>query len=323
MAQVLRQFPETAHPDLLVGIDTRDDAGVFRLREDLALVQTVDFFTPVVDDPYWYGAIAAANSFSDVYAMGGVPLTALNLVCFPVDNVPAQVLADILRGGSDKAREAGVVIVGGHSVDDPEPKYGMAVTGVVHPQKVVTNAGAKPGDLLVLTKPLGTGIITTAAKFDECPPDVLDEAIQVMASLNAGAAQAMQEVSVHAATDITGFGLIGHLYQMAQASGVGIRLQSKRIPLLPEAERLAMQGNTTRGGGLNREYVGDFLRFAPEVPLSLQHVLLDPQTSGGLVIAVASERVGALLDALRPHHTPCAEVIGEVVQGEAGRIIVE
>ena len=286
-------------------------------------MQTVDFFTPVVDEPYWYGAIAAANSFSDVYAMGGTPLTALNLVCFPIDSAPADILADILRGGYDKAQEAGVVILGGHSVDDPEPKYGMAVTGVVHPQKVVTNADAKPGDLLVLTKPLGTGIITTAAKFDECPADVLDEAIRVMAALNAGAAQAMQEVGVHSATDVTGFGLIGHLHQMAQASGVAIRLHAGRVPLLPAAERLALQGNTTRGGSLNREYVAELLRFSDRVPLSLQHVLLDPQTSGGLVIAVEPERVSALLEALHARQTPCAEVIGEVLEGQPGQIVVE
>lgn len=296
---------------------------MFRVREDLALVQTVDFFTPVVDEPYWYGAIAAANSFSDVYAMGGTPLTALNLVCFPIDSAPADILADILRGGYDKAQEAGVVILGGHSVDDPEPKYGMAVTGVVHPQKVITNADAKPGDLLVLTKPLGTGIITTAAKFDECPADVLDEAIRVMATLNAGAAQAMQEVGVHSATDVTGFGLIGHLHQMAQASGVAIRLHAGRVPLLPAAERLALQGNTTRGGSLNREYVAELLRFSDRVPLSLQHVLLDPQTSGGLVIAVEPERVSALLEALHARQTPCAEVIGEVLEGQPGQIVVE
>jgi len=320
---VLRQFPDIAHPDLLVGINTRDDAGVFRVREDMALVQTVDFFTPIVDDPYWYGAIAAANSFSDVYAMGGTPVTALNLVCFPIDNAPAEMLADILRGGYDKAQEAGVVILGGHSVDDPEPKYGMAVTGVIHPRKVVTNTGAAPGDVLVLTKPLGTGIITTAAKFDECPPDVLEEAIRVMATLNRGAAEAMQEVGVHAATDVTGFGLIGHLHQMAQASGVAFRLFSREIPLLPEVERLAMQGNTTRGGSLNREYVGNLLQFAEGISLAMQHVLLDPQTSGGLVIAVARERVDALLSALRVRQTPCAVVIGEVVEGTPGRIVVE
>jgi selenide,water dikinase len=320
---VLRQFPDIAHPDLLVGINTRDDAGVFRVREDMALVQTVDFFTPVVDEPYWYGAIAAANSFSDVYAMGASPLTALNLVCFPVDSAPAQVLADVLRGGYEKAQEAGVVILGGHSVDDPEPKYGMAVTGVIHPQKVVTNAGATPGDMLVLTKPLGSGIITTAAKFDECPPEVLEEAIRVMATLNRGAAEAMQEVGVHAATDVTGFGLIGHLYQMAQASGVAFRLFSRAVPLLPEVERLAMQGNTTRGGSLNREYVGGWLQFGAEVSLAMQHVLLDPQTSGGLVIAVARERTDALLDALRAHQTPCAALIGEVFEGPPGLIVVD
>lgn len=320
---MLRQFPHIAHPDLLVGIETRDDAGVFRVREDMALVQTVDFFTPIVDDPYWYGAIAAANSFSDVYAMGGTPLTALNLVCFPIELAPAEMLADILRGGYDKAQEAGVLIVGGHSVDDPEPKYGMAVTGVVHPERVVTNAGAQPGDLLVLTKPIGTGIITTAAKFDECPPDVLEEAIRVMATLNRGAAEVMQEVGVHAATDVTGFGLLGHLHQMAQASGVAFRLFAEQVPLLPEVERLAQQGNTTRGGDLNREYLGDLLQFAPSVSPAKQQVLLDPQTSGGLVMALSRERVDLLLDALRARQTPCAAVIGEAFAGTPGLLQVE
>jgi len=320
---VLRQFADVAHPDLLVGIETRDDAGVFRVHEDMALVQTVDFFTPIVDDPYWYGAIAAANAFSDVYAMGGTPLTALNLVCFPVDSLPAEMLGEILRGGYDKAREAGVVILGGHSVDDPEPKYGMAVTGVVHPQQVVTNAGAKPGDLLVLTKPLGTGIVTTAAKFDECPSEILDEAIRVMASLNQGAAKAMQEVGVHAATDVTGFGLLGHLYQMALASRVSVRLFSDRVPLLPEVEPLAMQGNTTRGGKLNREYVGEHLRWGRNVEESIQHVLLDPQTSGGLIIAVSVDRVDDLLSRLQDYQAACAAIIGEISEGEAGTILVE
>ena len=296
---------------------------MFRVREDLALVQTVDFFTPVVDDAYHYGAIAAANSFSDVYAMGGVPLTALNLVCFPIETAPAEILGDILRGGYDKAREAGVVIVGGHSVDDPEPKYGMAVTGVVHPQRVVTNAGAKPGDLLVLTKPLGTGIITTAAKYHECPSEVLEEAIRVMSTLNAGAAQAMQEVVVDAATDITGFGLVGHLHQMARASKVAMRLHSRDIPLLPEVQRLAIAGNSTRGGSLNREYLGEMLEFASQIPQAMQNVLVDPQTSGGLVIAVPAERCSALLEALHHRGTPCAAVIGDVVEGEPGRIQVD
>jgi len=320
---VLRQFADVAHPDLLVGIETRDDAGVFRVHEDMALVQTVDFFTPIVDDPYWYGAIAAANAFSDVYAMGGTPLTALNLVCFPVDSLPAEMLGEILRGGYDKAREAGVVILGGHSVDDPEPKYGMAVTGVVHPDKVVTNSGAKPGDLLVLTKPLGTGIVTTAAKFDECPSEILDEAIRVMASLNQGAAKAMQEVGVHAATDVTGFGLLGHLYQMALASRVSVRLLSDRVPLLPEVQTLAMQGNTTRGGKLNREYVGEHLRWGRNVEESIQHVLLDPQTSGGLIIAVSVDRVDDLLSRLQDYQAACAAIIGEISEGEAATILVE
>lgn len=321
---MLRQFPEMTHPDLLVGIETRDDAGVFRISEDVALVQTVDFFTPIVDDPYLYGAIAAANSFSDVYAMGGTPLTALNLVCYPMEIAPVDVLADILRGGYDKAREAGVVILGGHSVDDPEPKYGMAVTGVVQPQKIVTNAGAKPGDQLVLTKPLGMGIITTAAKYDECPPELLRQACELMATLNAGAASAMLEVGARAATDVTGFGLIGHLHQMALASGVGMRISWRQVPLLPDVEHLAIQGNVPRGASLNLKHVGTLLEFTDDVPPGIRDALLDPQTSGGLVIAISPDKVDALIGALLKHQTPTATVIGEVLDGAtAGLIVVE
>lgn len=320
---MLRQFPQIAHPDLLVGIETRDDAGVFRLRDDLALVQTVDFFTPIVDDPYWYGAIAAANALSDVYAMGAKPLTALNIVCFPVDSFPPETLAETLRGGYEKTQEAGVLLVGGHTIDDIEPKYGMAVTGVVDPQQVITNAGAQPGDLLVLTKPIGTGIITTAAKFDECPSEVLQEATRVMAVLNRGAAEAMGAVGVHAATDITGFGLVGHLHQMARASGVAFRLFWAEVPLLPEVERLALQGNTTRGASLNEEYLADMLQGMERLPEARRHALLDPQTSGGLAIAVPPERLDALLSALTRQATPCAALIGEVFQGPPGLILLE
>ena len=311
-----------------MGLDTSDDAGVIRLTPELALIQTVDFFTPIVDDPYWFGAIAAANSLSDVYAMGGTPLTALNIVCFPIKELPGAMLADILRGGSDKMREAGVHLAGGHSVDDAEPKYGLSVTGTVHPNRITTNAGARPGDVLVLTKPLGTGILATAAKRDALDEDTLRLAIETMATLNRAAAEAMQAVgigpheAVHAATDITGFGLLGHLSHVARASGVGLQLDSAAIPLLPRARELATGGYTTGGGSSNANYLSEIVTFAPTVPADLRDVLLDPQTSGGLCIAVASERADALLRALAERGVETRAVIGVCAVAGAGNIQV-
>ena len=316
---MLRDLPPNTDERLIVGLATGDDAAVFRLSESAALVQTLDFFTPVVDDPYRYGQIAAANSLSDVYAMGGRPLTAMNIVCFPIhDREPAE-LAAILRGGADKLAEAGVALVGGHSVDDPEPKYGLSVTGLVHPDHIATNAGARQGDSLILTKPLGTGIVTTAAKFDACPPDILDMACASMSLLNAPAAEAMRAVGigpggVHAATDITGFALLGHLYHMARASGVRIELQSAAIPVLPGAEELAASGNTTRGGTENAEYLAEAVTFG-EVPQILREILFDPQTSGGLAISVAAEREADLLSALIEQGVEVRAVIGRVLAG--------
>lgn len=287
----------------------------------------MDFFTPIVDDPYWFGAIAAANSLSDVYAMGGTPLTALNIVCFPIKELPGEMLADILRGGSDKMREAGVHLAGGHSVDDAEPKYGLSVTGTVHPDRITTNAGARPGDVLVLTKPLGTGILATAAKRDALDPDTLRLAIETMATLNRAAAEAMQAVgigpggAIHAATDITGFGLLGHLSHIARASGVGLHLDSAAIPLLPHARELARAGYTTGGGSSNANYLAEIVTFAASVPDDLRDVLLDPQTSGGLCIAVAPERADDLLRALEERGVETRAVIG-VCAAEAGTIQV-
>jgi selenide,water dikinase len=297
---------------------------VVRLSPDLALIQTVDFFTPIVDDPYWFGAIAAANSLSDVYAMGGTPLTALNIVCFPIKELPGAVLAEILRGGSDKMREAGVHLAGGHSVDDPEPKYGLSVTGTVHPDRIATNAGARPGDVLVLTKPLGTGILTTAAKRDALDVDTLRLACETMATLNRAAAEAMAAVGVganmggvHAATDVTGFGLLGHLSHVARASGVAFRLDAGAIPLLPRARELATAGFTTGGGGANAGYLeaGGLAVFDDAVPADLRDVLLDPQTAGGLCIAVAPARVDDLLRELEARGVGTRAVIGEAVPG--------
>jgi selenide,water dikinase len=330
LKEVLAGLPRERHPDLLVGLDTSDDAGVVRLFPDLALIQTVDFFTPIVDDPYWFGAIAAANSLSDVYAMGGTPLTALNIVCFPIKELPGEILAEILRGGSDKIREAGVHLAGGHSVDDPEPKYGLSVTGTVHPAHIATNAGAQPGDVIVLTKPLGTGILTTAAKQDSLDAETLQIAISQMATLNRGAAEAMRQVGigpeagVHAATDITGFGLLGHLSHMVKAANVGIRLRSNAIPLLPRAQELAAAGLTTGGGNANRQYLADMVRFADTIPVDLRDVLVDPQTSGGLCIITDPSHVDALireLTARKTVHTG-AWMIGEVT-GENGIEVAE
>lgn len=322
LAQVLRGLPTVPNPDLLVGLDTRDDAGVFRITPHLALVQTVDFFTPVVDDPVLYGAIAAANSLSDVYAMGGKPLTALNILCFPPDKIAPETVSQILKGGYDKVAESGAVIVGGHTVEAQEPLYGLSVTGVVDPEHLLTNAHARAGDLIVLTKPVGTGIVTTAAKFDECPPEALEAACRSMGTLNAGAAEAAIEAGARAATDITGFSLLGHLHNMARASGVGMEIFAGEVPLLPEVERLAAAGNVTRGGQRNREHLEPYLQMASNVPEMLQAVLVDPQTSGGLAICIAESSAPVLLEALRAKQTLSAQIIGRVVESTPGAVSV-
>ena len=282
-----------------MGTSTRDDAAVYRLRDDLALVQTVDVFTPVVDDPYQYGVISVANALSDVYAMGAKPLLALNIVGFPRGKLPLEVLGEILRGGAAKAEEAGVLIVGGHSIDDPEPKYGLAVTGTVHPERLITNAGGRPGDMLVLTKPLGLGVITTGIKQDKTPPEVAAEAIRVMGILNRAASEAMVEVGVHACTDVTGYGLLGHLHEMAEGSGLSARISAARVPFLPAAHRLAGQGAIAGGTARNVEYLLDKVDYDERVDEQTRLLLADAQTSGGLLIAVPKDRLRALEEALR------------------------
>jgi selenide,water dikinase len=287
----------------------------------VAIVQTLDFFTPIVDDPYRYGQIAAANSLSDVYAMGGRPVTVMNIVCFPISTRDIGELAAILRGGAEKVAESGAALVGGHSVDDPEPKYGLSVTGLVDPNHIATNSGARPGDVIVLTKPLGTGIITTAAKFDQCDPAVLEVACDSMATLNAGAARAMNTVGiepggVHAATDITGFGLLGHLFHLARASDVRLEIESKALPILPEAEQLAVAGNTTRGERENGAYLAEYVRLAEDIPPGRRSILFDPQTSGGLAICVAERKLEGLLSALEAEGVPTRAVIGRVARGK-------
>ncbi len=314
---MLGSLPRAAHPDLIVGVETSDDAGVFRLRDDLAIVNTVDFFTPVVDDPYTYGQISATNSLSDVYAMGGEPKTAMNIVCFPQNGIDKEVLAEILRGGMDKAIEAGVVLVGGHSVADEEIKYGMAITGVIDPRRVIRNVGAQVGDVVVLTKPLGTGILMTALKKAHLREEEYAAAVTSMSALNDKAARVMLRHTVHACTDITGFGLMGHTCEMAMGSGVTLRLHASALPLLPGALRLALEGYITGGCKRNRTYLADKVQASSSVPQDFNEVAFDPQTSGGLLIAVPEREAQALVRDLLAEGVLAAAVIGEAVpQGE-------
>ena len=310
---MLRQIPPVRDPNLLVGVDTADDAAVYRLNDETALVQTVDFFPPVVDDAFSFGAIAAANAFSDVYAMGGRPLLALNIVGFPVD-LPKEILGRVLQGGAAKAEEAGVLVIGGHTVDDAEPKYGMAVTGTIEPGKQITNAGARPGDALVLTKPIGTGIITTAGKREQVSVDVLDNAIVVMSTLNKAASEAMVEVGVHACVDVTGFGLIGHLLGMLKASNVSTEVSFSDVPLLEGAERLAADGVVPGGTRRNRKAAETSVEWAGALREHEKLLLCDAQTSGGLLIAVAEDRKDALLAALQRRGVSAA-VVGRMTDG--------
>lgn len=305
-------LPPVDDPALLVGSDTLDDAAVYLLSADMALVQTVDFFTPVVDDPYDFGRIAAANAFSDIYAMGGRPLTALNLVCFPTSVLPLEQLGRILQGGAAVAREAGATIIGGHTVDDPEPKYGLAVTGLVRPGEQLTNAGARPGDLLVLTKPLGTGIIATAIKKGVASARAVAAATASMAALNRDAAEVAKAHRAHALTDVTGFGLLGHLAEMCHASGVGAQVWFDNLPLLPEADRLAREGLVPGGTKRNLEYAGVWTSFDSRLEAWQRDLCADPQTSGGLLLAVSPEDVDEVVADLRERCSPAAAVIGRV-----------
>ena len=297
-----------AHPDVLVGTSTADDAGVFRLTPDLALVQTVDFFAPIVDDPFAFGQIAAANALSDVYAMGGEPRTALAIAAFPQSDVPLEVLGEILRGGIEKAREAGVVVLGGHTVVDDEIKYGLAVTGVIHPDRIRRNVGALPGDALVLTKPLGTAIVTTAAKQGVRVDEALAAAIASMTTLNAAAARALGTVAVHACTDVTGFGLLGHAYEMAHGSGVRLVLESAALPALPRARELATAGTSTGGCRRNRAWLEDKVAVGADVAADLVELAFDPQTSGGLLAAVPAADAAQALAALHAAGVPAVRI---------------
>ncbi len=310
-------------PNLIVGLERADDAAVYKITDDIAIIQTVDFFTPIVDDPYWFGQIAAANALSDVYAMGGIPKTAMNLVCFPLKKMDLSILRQILQGGLDKMKEADVVLVGGHSVEDNELKYGLSVTGFIHPDRILTKKAMEPGDQLILTKALGTGIINTAIKGGIASNETIESITRLMAALNRDAAEVMGHYPVHACTDITGFGLLGHMCEMVVDTDVGIKLQAGLVPYFPEAMEYAQMGLVPAGTYKNREFREAFVDFAPSVDGFMQDILFDAQTSGGLLISVARERANELLSELKRRGMASATVIGEVVSEPKEKILVE
>ena len=310
-------------PNLIVGMERAEDAGVYKLSDDLAIIQTVDFFTPIVDDPYMFGQIAAANALSDVYAMGGKPLTAMNIVCFPIKTMDISILREILKGGLDKMKEAGVTLVGGHSVEDSELKYGLSVTGTIHPLKVLTNVGAKVGDRLILTKPLGTGIINTAIKGGMAKEDSIERVTRYMASLNKRASEIMQEIGANACTDVTGFGLLGHAFEMIEGTGKGIVINASDVPILPEAVNFAKMGMVPGGTYRNKEFRINQVDIDSALSPYLIDILFDPQTSGGLLIAVSEEKAGELVKRLRKEGIEDAAIIGKVVNDTQERIVVK
>lgn len=315
LAQVLSKLPTQSFENVIVGFDTADDAGVFRLSDDVALVQTVDFFTPVADDPFVYGQVAAVNSLNDVYAMGGKPLTALSIVCYPQKG-DWDILGEILAGGQSAMNAEDVVVIGGHSVDDQEMKFGYSVTGIINPTQVITNGGAKPGDALILTKPIGTGAINTAVKHGKARPATIAAVVEAMTTSARRASEMMQRLGANACTDITGFGLLGHAYELAKASNVTCELESKLVPLLPDVLELIREGMLTRGDKNNRTYVGNTVRIADRVSTEMQSALFDPQTAGGLLISLSEESVDDFLRDL-----PEAKRIGRVQ--EKGAHLIE
>ncbi len=306
----------------MVGLQRADDAGVYKISDELALIQTVDFFTPIVDDPYWFGQIAAANALSDIYAMGGTPKTALNLVAFPLKEMDVGILRDILRGGIDKMNEAGVVLIGGHSVEDSELKYGLAVTGFAHPQKILVKGNLRPGDRLVLTKPLGTGVINTAIKAGMAPPEVIAQVTRLMATLNREAARVMAQFPVQACTDITGFGLLGHLAEMLEGAGCGLLLRATQVPVLPEAMGYAESGLLPGGAFKNKAFRQAMVTCAPGVNPLLVDLFFDPQTSGGLLMCIGEEHADRLVARLKENGVEDARIIGEVVPGPRQKILI-
>ncbi len=305
-----------------MGIAGAEDAGVYKLTEDLAIIQTLDFFTPIVDDPYTFGQVAAANALSDVYAMGGRPITAMNIVCFPVKTMDMAILKDILKGSLDKLMEAEVTLVGGHSVEDNELKYGLSITGIIHPDKVLRNTGARAGDKLILTKSLGTGIINTSLKGDMASDEAVAKAIDCMTTLNRTASELMPDYDVSACTDVTGFGLLGHACEMVEGTDIGMKIYAQSVPYIPEAAEYAKMGFLPGGLHRNRDFREHMVQIEQSVPEYLQDILYDPQTSGGLLIAVSESHAAGLLKKLSDAGIADAKIIGEVVAQPKGKIAV-
>jgi len=318
---ILEGLPVERDPNLLVGAGTADDAGVYRLTDELALIQTVDFFTPIVNDPYLFGQIAAANALSDVYAMGGRPVCAMNICCFPVKDLDLSVFREILRGGQEKVHEAGAALAGGHSVEDPELKYGLSVSGLVHPERIVTNAGLKPGQRLVLTKPLGTGVIATALKAGLASPQAVAQAVELMRALNAPAVEVMSACQVSGGTDVTGFGLLGHALEMARASKVGIEIEARAVPILDDARDMAAMGLVPIGSHANRGFCEKHLRTMGQVDEILLDLLADAQTSGGMLMGISEENLDRALGMLEGLGLERA-VVGRAIPQNPGTITV-
>jgi selenide,water dikinase len=309
-------------PNLIIGMERSEDAGVYRLSDDLAIIQTVDFFTPIVDDPYQFGQIAVANALSDIYAKGGRPLTAMNIVCFPIKTMDISVLRGILTGGLDKMREAGVILVGGHSVEDKELKYGLSVTGTIHPLKVIRNTGCKAGDELILTKPLGVGIINTALKGDMVDQATVDKAMRNMATLNSKASELMRNIVINACTDVSGFGLLGHACEMIESTDVCMVIDSTSVPYIPKAKELAEMGLVPGGTHRNHDFRAHMVEIGEKVPAYMVDILFDPQTSGGLLISLPAVNADRLLNAMHEEGIKDAAIIGKILNGSKGKIIV-
>ncbi len=320
LSKILDKLPKMSNENLLVGIETSDDAAVYKLTEDIAAIQTLDFFTPVVDDPYTFGAIAAANSLSDVYAMGGKPTVAMNIVCFP-NCLNIDILGEILKGGADKVIEAGAVVIGGHTVEDDEPKYGLSVMGIVHPEKVLKNHGCKVGDVLILTKPIGTGIVNTAIKAEIASKEVYDEAVKVMSTLNKYAGEIIVDYNINACTDVTGFGIMGHGYEMASASDITIKLFKDKIPVIKGAREYAEMGLVPAGTYNNKGYLDGKYKLE-DIPEWLEDALFDPQTSGGLLISTPQDQVQSMMERLMKLDIKPA-IIGEVIEKGEVPLVVE
>ena len=322
LAKALGGLSLVPNPNVIAGIEKSEDAGVYKLNDDLAIIQTLDFFTPIVDDPYTFGQVAATNALSDIYAMGGRPLTAMNIVCFPVNSMDISILQQILKGGLDKIHEAGVTLIGGHSVEDNELKYGLCIAGIIHPQRVILNRGAKVGDKLVLTKPLGTGIINTAVKGGAASDEAVSKAVKSMTALNDTASELMSTFDVNACTDVTGFGLLGHACEMIQDSDVGMKIYTSEVPFFPEAKNLAEMGMIPGGMHRNKDFRINMVDISESVPQFLSDILFDPQTSGGLIISLPDSQAEELIGIMHEEEIEEAAIIGEVIAEPKGRIIV-